>query len=623
MLTLLYGTETGTARDMAERIAALAVSTGFPRVQWHAMDEVPVAQWPHLGGPVIFVCSTTGQGDTPATMLKAWDALRAAECPRLDGLLYAVFGLGDSTYAKYNYQAKMLHNRLRQLGAEPLVTRGLGDESDGNGHDEELVPWLVELWPLLAEEVDPTNECGIATMFKKFKLEQHAEALARPVTVAFVPNVIVVEHVDAKGSDAAAIESAAATVGEGASPRFDLTISKVTRLTADTHFQNVSKIDFERPSNFRFAPTDSIGFLPANPPEAIAFLTKHYGNPFVTLEPNTKAYVAQPKELWEPFNNQSAAPLDHILRTHFDLNATARRALFTVLAQTSTDPEEVERFTEIAITPPEYDRFCWREKRTTVEVLSDFPHLRPPLSDVLSVLPRMTPRYYSIASDPAENDTVSLCVALLEFKTPMRRLRYGTCSKQLIDSAPGQTWRGCLLRQGQGITWPNRVSRDTTANADEDSRRPAVIVIGPGTGIAPCRALWSEAMARRQPILIFTGNRDRTKDFLFGDELEALVTASHNDGPRTNHPAFSRETPPYESRYVQHAMVRAAEEVAAVLRDPSGVVFISGNSKRMPQDVEDTLITIIENRVEDWKEEPKRLLAIMKAEGRYVTDTWS
>ena len=90
-LTVLYGTETGCARDVAERIASLAVATGFRDVSWDAMDALPIARWTSLGGPLVLVCSTTGQGDTPATMQRTWAEMLTLECPRVDGIDFAVF----------------------------------------------------------------------------------------------------------------------------------------------------------------------------------------------------------------------------------------------------------------------------------------------------------------------------------------------------------------------------------------------------------------------------------------------------------------------------------------------------------------------------------------------------
>ena len=119
------------------------------------MDDLPCSQWSSLGCPVVIVCSTTGQGDMPLTMRNTWEMLRMSDAPDMEGLNYAVFGLGDSSYEKYNYAAKLLHNRLKQLGGEPLVNRGLGDDLDRAGYEEAMIPWMNELWEALGSDPKP------------------------------------------------------------------------------------------------------------------------------------------------------------------------------------------------------------------------------------------------------------------------------------------------------------------------------------------------------------------------------------------------------------------------------------------------------------------------------------
>jgi NADPH-ferrihemoprotein reductase len=630
-VTVLYGSETGTARDIAERIAGLAVKSGFPGVGFAAIDDIPMEHLPQLDGPVVFVASTTGQGDTPETMKATWARMLTGDCPRLDGLRFAVFGLGDSTYAKYNFQGKMLHNRLRQLGATALVHRGLGDESDGNGHDEELVPFLVSLWPEMADCFEGDVRSRIVDTFDRFKLEHQTPEQAKPITVRYVPSVKVTiypssgapahERDDESHLPTVPIPTVQHVGGSCAvpEPQFDLSIRRVERLTADGHFQTVAEIDFERPEGFRFNSTDAIGITPPNDTEDITFFIKRFGDPVVVVRPNIDAYRLQPAE---PLFAAPPMRLSRLLATYFDLSLAAKRPLFSILTALATDEEEIDKFMDLSVSVPEYDRFCWRERRSTGEVLADFPHLlkEMQLADLLSVLPRMAPRYYSIASDPANEEVVSLCVALLKFDTPFRRQRLGLASKLLVHAVHGQKIPGCTLRPGTGIVWPS------------PSSGARVMLIGPGTGIAPCRSLWLEAPRRGVSTLVFTGNRSRTKDYLYGDELERLVNADgrHGGGAQapsppvlTHHAAFSREKPPAPAVYVQHAMVHVAAEVAEVLRHPEAVVFISGNSKRMPQDVEDTLRSIIANRVPGFSDNPEDLLKIMRAEGRFVTDTWS
>ena len=97
---------------------------------------------------VIFVCSTTGQGDEPENMKTFWKFLLRKTLPSnsLEQINFGVLGLGDSSYQKYNFVGKRLHKRLLQLGGNALVPLGLGDEQHDLGHDHVIDPWLKSMW---------------------------------------------------------------------------------------------------------------------------------------------------------------------------------------------------------------------------------------------------------------------------------------------------------------------------------------------------------------------------------------------------------------------------------------------------------------------------------------------
>lgn len=133
-LTILYGSQTGTAQDVAEKLYRDSKCCHFVGpVQ--ALDGYDVRR---LIGErfVVFVCSTQGQGDEPDNMRTFWRFLLRKSLPAdsLCGLQYAVLGLGDTSYDKFNFVAKRLNKRLQQLGARPVLPTGVyfgGTATDG------------------------------------------------------------------------------------------------------------------------------------------------------------------------------------------------------------------------------------------------------------------------------------------------------------------------------------------------------------------------------------------------------------------------------------------------------------------------------------------------------------
>lgn len=145
-LLILYGSESGCSKAVAENIYRDAKRYHFkPYITYMDGYEVRLLPTESL---VIFVCSTTGQGDAPENMKRFWRFLRQKRIPRdsLARVNFTVFGLGDSGYPIYNAVARRLYQRLLNLGAQSVHPRGLGDDQHPLGYDGALIPWMENLW---------------------------------------------------------------------------------------------------------------------------------------------------------------------------------------------------------------------------------------------------------------------------------------------------------------------------------------------------------------------------------------------------------------------------------------------------------------------------------------------
>lgn len=133
-LLILYGSETGTAADLAHELARSSERLHFFTTCLDANSLQPLSSLPSFP-MVIFVTSTTGQGEMPANAQIFWKFLLRKRLPGdwLKATEFTTFGCGNTTYIRYNLAAKKVHKRFLQLGARELVERGEGDEQHTEG----------------------------------------------------------------------------------------------------------------------------------------------------------------------------------------------------------------------------------------------------------------------------------------------------------------------------------------------------------------------------------------------------------------------------------------------------------------------------------------------------------
>ena len=239
-----------------------------------------------------------------------------------------------------------------------------------------------------------------------------------------------------------------------------------------------------------------------------------------------------------------------------------------------------------------------------LDLLDAFPSARPKVADLVASLPALRPRLYSIASSPrATQGQVHLCVAVVR---DMRRdrIRNGVASAFLADRAVEAGPVEAYIQ-----TSHFRLPADPTV---------PVIMVGPGTGIAPFRAFLAERAAvgtRGKTWLIF-GERNRATDFLYENEL----TAWHKDGTLARvDTAFSRDQ--RRKIYVQDRMAENAEDLWRWLQDGAHF-YVCGDATRMAKDVDAALrrIAMTEGRLSE--SQAKDWIIALARQGRYLRDVY-
>jgi len=385
----------------------------------------------------------------------------------------------------------------------------------------------------------------------------------------------------------AATPAVSATAGPARAPheRFPARLRQVQCLNRGGSEKDTRLVVLETDTGAgRFEVGDSLGVVAHNCPELVAAIIARLGVP-----PETP--VTSPDGI--------ERPLDEALSQACEIRRPSDQAI-EVLSSRAHDLDESRILQAMAEGYPG----AGPDDADLLDLLESFPSARPPLSELISALDPLQPRLYSIASSPrhAEGE-VHLTVAAVRYDKRARR-RNGVASTFLCDR----------VAPGAGVSvYVHPAEAFRLAASD----RP-VIMIGPGTGIAPFRAFLQERQAvgaRGRNWLVF-GNPHRASDFLFEDEL----TRWHRDGLLTRlDTAFSRDQE--HKIYVQHRLLEHAAELWAWLEDGAHL-YVCGDAQRMASDVDRGLAYIL---AKEGRMEPaaaRAYLARLAAEGRYQRDIY-
>ncbi len=227
------------------------------------------------------------------------------------------------------------------------------------------------------------------------------------------------------------------------------------------------------------------------------------------------------------------------------------------------------------------------------------------LDSFLENLRKLQPRLYSIASSiKAHADEVHLCVGAVRYSTD-GIAHQGVASTFLADRLPLGETTGIYFHAANHFRLPT------------DLTKP-IIMVGPGTGIAPFRAFLEEREATKAPgkNWLFFGDQKRASDFLYHDQIIAWVQSGHLTRLDT---AFSRDQE--EKIYVQTRMLQAASELWQWLEEGAHF-YVCGDAKRMAKDVDDALHQIIQTQGGKTADEAAAYVAQMKKEKRYARDVY-
>ncbi|MET9851329.1 cytochrome P450, partial [Streptomyces ossamyceticus] len=574
-LTLLHGSNLGTCAGIAGDLAEDGDERGFtPSV---ASLNDTVGKLSAGGGPVVIVAASyNGRPTDDATQFVAW--LEGLEPGALDGLQYAVLGVGDRNWAAtYQRVPTLIDERLTAAGATPLLERGAADAAGDFAGTVDR--WTGELWTALLEQY------GTAADIQQTEpaTDQETGLYELQDTTDSVIGGLAARH--------------------GVQP---MEVLDAYELVDMEHELGRSKrfLKLRLPEGVTYRTGDHIAVLPSNPHNLVRRVADRFG---LDLDRTVRLRARR--------RSRSALPVDRplslrrLLTDFVELQDPATQEQVAVLAEHTACPPEKRPLAELAAADADtFHAQVTAAGHSLLDLLERYRACELPFEVFLELLPVLRPRHYSISSAAAASPgEVDLMVSLLA--APHRcgeGIFRGIGSHYLQTVHPGDTVQARVLPCSEDFRLP------------EDDSVP-VILVSAGTGLAPFRGAVLDRHHTRSTgtLLCYFGCDHPDVDYLHRAEFEAAEAA----GAVSMRPTFSC-APEDGARFVQDRIAKESDEVWAVL-EAGGRVYICGDGRRMAPAVREAFRAIYRDRTGSGDDEASAWLNALIESGTYVEDVWA
>jgi cytochrome P450 / NADPH-cytochrome P450 reductase len=578
-MLVLYGSNLGSAEELATRMADLAEINGFI-TRLGPLDEY-VGKLPDEGGVLIICASYNGAPPDNATQFVKWLGGDLAK-DAFAKVRYAVFGCGNSDWAAtYQSVPRFIDEKLTAHGARAVYPRGEGDaRSDLDGQFQKWFPAAAQV---------ATKEFGIDWNFTRTAEDEPLYAV-EPVASAAV-NALVTQG--------------------GAMPMKVLVNNELQNHSgANPSDRSTRHIEVELPAGTSYRVGDHLSVVPRNDPTLVDHVARRFG--FLPAD-QIRLQVTEGRRAQLPVGE--AVSVGRLLTEFVELQHVATRKQIQIMAEHArcpvTKPKLLAYVGEDGASAECYRTDILDKRKSIFNLLEEFPACELPFHVYLEMLSLLAPRYYSISSSPSGDATrCSVTVGVVEGAASSGRGIYkGVCSNYLAGRRSSETIHATIRETKAGFRLP-------------DDASVSIIMIGPGTGLAPFRGFLQERAAQRAkgatlgPAMLFFGCRHPEQDFLYADELKAFAVG----GICELHTAFSRFDK--QKTYVQHLIAAQKEKVWRLI-EQGAIIYVCGDGSKMEPDVKAALVAIYRERMNADADAGARWIDELGAKNRYVLDVWA
>ncbi|XP_005988651.1 NADPH--cytochrome P450 reductase isoform X1 [Latimeria chalumnae] len=598
-IVVFYGSQTGTAEELANRLSKDAQRYGM-RGMAADPEEYQMCELSRLSeidnSLAVFCMATYGEGDPTDNAQDYFDWLQETD-EDLSGVKYAVFGLGNKTYEHFNAMGKYVDKRLNELGAQRMFDLGVGDD-DGN-LEEDFISWREQFWPAVCEHF------GVEATGEDSSIRQYE----------------LVVHMDINMNKVYSGEMGRLKSYEIQKPPFDaknpylgvVSVNRKLNKGGERHLMHI-ELDIAG-SKIRYESGDHVAVYPSNDIALVNEMGKILNTDLDT--------VFSLNNLDEESNKKHPFPCPTTYRialTHYlDITNPPRTNVLYELAQYATNAQDQEFLRKMASSSPEgkeqYLSWVVEARRNILAILQDLPSLRPPIDHLCELLPRLQARYYSIASSSKVHpNSIHICAVVVEYETKTGRINKGVATNWLKNKVPTDN--------GHKSSVPMYVRKSQFRLPFKPST--PVIMIGPGTGIAPFIGFIQERAWQGQQgkevgeTVLYYGCRHKKEDYLYQEELEQF----QGDGVLTQlNVAYSRDQA--EKVYVQHLLKKNKEHIWKLIHQDNAHIYVCGDARNMARDVQNAFYDIVMEFGEMTRTQAVDYVKKLMTKGRYSCDVWS
>ncbi|GHJ84407.1 hypothetical protein NliqN6_0809 [Naganishia liquefaciens] len=690
--TMFYGSQTGTAEEYAIRLAKEAKSKfGISSLvcdpeeyDFAKLDAVPSDK------VVFFVVATYGEGEPTDNAQEFMEFLMDPDVEfsqgregneKLDNLRYVIFGLGNRTYEHYNEVARKIDRRLTELGAKRIGERGEGD--DDKSMEEDYLGWKDGMWTALGQELQ--IEEGAGGDVADFVVTEIGDDSDLPVDKIYHGELSARALLGTKGT-------------HDVKNPYLAPIKVARELFSVDAERNCVHVEFDiKDSGMTYQHGDHCGVWPSNPDVEVERMLcvlgltekRHVAINIESLDP-TLAKVPFP----------TPATYEAIFRHYIDISATASRQALAMFAQFAPTPEAAAKLTRLGTDKEAYHEEVDGPALKLAEVLQHVagddveavPNVENttvwrniPFDRIVSSIHRLQPRYYSISSSSKLHpDSIHITAVVLKYESKSsnahkgkKRWVYGVGTNFILnvkaahagEDAPLMAEKGSAApavvssSAGSGVNTPTyRITgpRDSHFKAGSylvpihvrrstfrlpTSPKVPVIMIGPGTGVAPFRGFVQERLAAAKrtvdkagpgaspeetlkdwaDMYLFYGCRKEDEDFLYREEWPEYIKGL--GGKLHLETAFSRggkRKPDGSKIYVQDLVWDLRDTLTKLILEKRAYIYICGDAKHMAKSVEEMLMKMLgEAKGGTAEVEGAKEFKLLKERNRLLLDVWS